>query len=71
MRDLDAALSEQLAFIFDLLGIGVFRDGVTTVKGEISEPLASRRELVKRFGVEEDFYRAIKSADKVVKMVRG
>ena len=71
MRDLDAALSEQLAFIFDLLGIGAFRDGVTAVKGEISEPLASRRELVKRFGVEEDFYRAIKSADKVVKMVRG
>jgi len=71
LRDLDAALTEQLEFVFELLGAGMFRDAVTAVKGEISEPLASRRELVKRYGLEDNFYRSIKSADRVVKMVRG
>jgi hypothetical protein len=71
LRDLDTALTEQLEFVFDLLGKGMFRDAVTAVKGEISEPLASRRELVKRYGLEENFHKTIKSADRVVKMVRG
>jgi len=71
LRDLDTAMTEQLEFVFDMLGKGAFRDAVTAVKGEISEPLASRRELVKRYGLEENFHKTIKSADRVVKMVRG
>ncbi len=71
LRDLDKALSEQLEFLFDLLGIGAYRDGVTAVKGEVAEPLAAHRELVKRFGIEESFSAAVKRSAKVVKMVRG
>ncbi len=71
LRDLDTMLSEQLEFIFDLLGVQSFRTGVAAVKREISEPLATRRELVKRYGIEDNLYQTIKRADKVVKMVRG
>ncbi|HOD65315.1 MAG TPA: DUF4388 domain-containing protein [candidate division Zixibacteria bacterium] len=70
-RDLDDALAEQLQFIFELLGVGAYRDGVTTVKGEISEPLATRRDLVKRYAIEENFNQAVKRSARVVKMVRG
>jgi len=71
MMQLEQMLAEQLEHVFQLLGVGAFREAVTSVKKEISEPLAVRRELVKRYGIEDTFYRTLKSADKVVKMVRG
>ena len=71
MMQLEQMLAEQLEHIFQLLGVGAFREAVTSVKKEISEPLAVRRELVKRYGIEDTFYRTLKRADKVVKMVRG
>ena len=52
-------------------GTGPFRETVTKVKREISEPLATRRELVKSYGIEDNFYGILKQADKVVKLVRG
>ena len=48
-----------------------YRETVTRVKKEISSPLAVRRELVKRYGIEGSLYGAVKSADKVVKLLRG
>ncbi len=71
MMQLEQVLSEQLEYAFRLLGYGGFRDTITKVKKEISEPLAVRRELVKRYGIEDTFYRTLKRADRVVKMVRG
>ena len=71
MMQLEQMLTEQLEHVFQLLGVGAFREAVTSVKKEISEPLAVRRELVKRYGIEDTFYRTLKRADKVVKMVRG
>ncbi len=68
---LEKMLSEQLLYVYQLLGINTFRDTVTGVKKEIAEPLATRRELVKRYHIEDDFYGTIKKADKMVKMVRG
>ena len=68
---LDSMLSEQLEYVYQLLGIGIFRQAMAKVKKEISEPLAARRELVKRYGIEDGFYTTLKRADKVVKMVRG
>lgn len=70
-RELDEALADQLQFIFELLGIGAYRDGITAVKGQISEHLAARRDLLKRYGIEEDFSHALKRSAKVVKLVRG
>jgi len=70
LAGLEAMLSEQLEYVFRLLGQGVFRHAANSVKKEISEPLSTRRELVKRFGLDEDFYRTLRRADKVVKMVR-
>ena len=64
-------LSEQLEYVFQLLGDGVYRHAVSKVKKEIAEPIAFSRELVKRYAIDENFYKSIKRADKVVKMVRG
>ncbi|MFC1475292.1 DUF4388 domain-containing protein [Candidatus Zixiibacteriota bacterium] len=68
---LESMLSEQLEYVFQLLGKGIYRDAMVQVKKEISEPLALRRELVKRYGLDENFYKSLKRADKVIKMVRG
>lgn len=71
MSGLDAMLTEQLEFIYQLLGSGQFKDAMGAVKKEISEPLAIRRELVTKYGLEEQFYKTINRADKVVKKIRG
>jgi hypothetical protein len=71
MNALDRMLSEQLVFVYDLLGVGTYRESINRVKKEITGPLAQRRELVQRFGIEDTFYGTIKRADKVVKLVRG
>ncbi len=68
---LEQMLTEQMEFVYQFLGAGPFRDAMTHVKKEISEPLAVRRELVKRYALEESFYKTLKRADKVVKMLRG
>jgi len=71
MTELENMLTEQLEYVFQLLGMGAFREVMIKVKKEISQPLATRRELVKRYGIEDTFYKTLKRADKVVKMVRG
>jgi len=71
MDGLHSMLAEQLEYVYQMLGIGIYREAVVQVKKEISEPLALRRELVKRYNIDESFYKTIKRADKVVKMVRG
>lgn len=71
MSSLEKMLSDQLLYVYRLLGVGAFRDTVTRVKMEIAEPLASRRDLVKRYHLEEEFYGSIKKADKIVKLLRG
>jgi hypothetical protein len=71
LGSLEKMLSEQLIHVYRLLGQGLFRETVTGVKKEIAEPLATRRELVKRYRLEENFYGTVKRADKTVKMLRG
>jgi hypothetical protein len=71
MSGLERMLSEQLLFTYQLLGIGPYRESMSRVKREISEPLAVRRELVKRYALDEHFYGTIKRTDKIVKTVRG
>jgi hypothetical protein len=70
MGALESMLSEQLEYVFRLLGSGAYRKAMSNVKKEISQPLATRRELVKRFNLDENFYQTLKRADKVVKMIR-
>jgi len=68
---LTGMLTEQLEYVFMLLGEGSFRSTLNGVKREISEPLARRRELVKKYGIENDYYKSLRTAEKVVHMVRG
>jgi len=71
MAGLERMLSEQLVYVYQLLGIGAFRSVTAGVKKEIADPLASRRDLVKRYCLEDNFYGTIRRADKTVKIVRG
>ncbi len=68
---LEQTLTEQLVFVYRMLGQGIYRDATVAVKREISEPLAMRRELVKKYGLEDGFYGSIHRAEKIVKLVRG
>ncbi len=71
MSSLHKMLSEQLIYVYELLGVGPYRETLASVKREISEPLAKHRELLKRWDIEDNFYSSMKQADKVVKLVRG
>ena len=71
LSGLENMLSEQLEYVFQLLGDGKYRDAVGLVKKEIAEPMAVRRELVKRYSLDDNFFKSIKRADKVIKMIRG
>ena len=64
-------LSEQLVFVYQILGSSSFQTSLLKVKREIAEPLARDRELVKRYDIEGSFYATLKQADKIVRMVRG
>ncbi len=68
---LEEMLNEQLEFIFVQLGQGPFREAVGHVKKEISEPLAMRRELVKKYRLDENFYDSIKKAERTIKLLSG
>ncbi len=71
MSGLSTMLSEQLEQVFMLLGLGTFQNSLSAVKREISEPLAKKRDLVKKYGLENEYYKSLKRAEKVVRMVRG
>ena len=71
MGALEASLADDLDAIFRFMGVGIYRGALNRVKKEISAPLASRRELVKRFQIDENFYSAIERADRLVRVARG
>lgn len=68
---LEDMLNEQLEYIFTHLGQGTFRTAVGQVKKEISEPLAMRRELVKKYRLDENFYETIRKAERTLKILSG
>jgi hypothetical protein len=68
---LEEMLNEQLEYIYIQLGEGPFREAVGRVRKEISEPLAIRRELVKKFRLDENFYDSIRKAERTIKMLSG
>jgi Domain of unknown function (DUF4388) len=71
MAALENMLSNQLEYVFYFLGQGIYRQAVGSVKKEISEPLALRRELVKKYQLDENLMNTVKKADRVVKLVKG
>ncbi|MCH7879720.1 MAG: hypothetical protein IH914_10460, partial [candidate division Zixibacteria bacterium] len=71
MNALESMLSDQLELVFRFLGRGQYHSAVSAVKKEISEPLAARRELVKRYQIDKNFYAALRRADRVVKSAIG
>ncbi len=68
---LEDMLHEQLSYIYVRLGRGPFREAVGGVKKEISEPLAMRRELVKKYRLDENFYDSIKKAERTIRIISG
>jgi hypothetical protein len=68
---LEGALHEQLQYVYLQFGMGAYQEAVGRVKKEISEPLAVRREVVKRYQLDENFYDSIRKAERTIKMVSG
>ncbi len=68
---LEDMLHQQLEYIFDRLGQELFHEAIGHVKKEISEPLALRRELVKKYRLDENLYDSIRKAERTVKMLTG
>ncbi len=71
MTALENMLSNQLEYVFYFLGLGAYRQVTTVIKKEISEPLALRRELVKKFRIDDNLMNSVKKSDRVVKLVKG
>jgi len=71
MSGLEDMLSEQLIQVYQLLGAGPYHYAASRVKKEIAEPLALRRDLVRKYKVEDSFYGSLRRAEKVVQLVRG
>ncbi|MDD4050849.1 MAG: DUF4388 domain-containing protein [candidate division Zixibacteria bacterium] len=68
---LESMLNEQLEYVFLQLGQGPFREAVGRVKKEISEPLAVRRELVKKFRLDDNFYDMLHKTERTIKIITG
>lgn len=68
---LEDMLHEQLEYIFIHLGQGPFQEAIGSVKKEISEPLAVRREIVKKYQLDENFYDSIRKAERTIRMISG
>lgn len=71
MSSLETMLTDQLELAFRFVGSRQYRNAVSRVKKEISEPLAARRELVKRYQIDENFYTALHRAERIVKSAIG
>ena len=71
MNALENMLTNQLEYVFYFLGEGIYRQTIGKIRKEISEPLALRRELVKRYHIDENLMSSVKKADRVVKLVKG
>ena len=71
MSSLETMLTDQLELVFRFVGSRQYRNAVSRVKKEISEPLAARRELVKRYQIDENFYTALHRAERIVKAAIG
>lgn len=71
MSALENMLSNQLEYVFYFLGSGIYHQAVGKVKKEISEPLALRRELVRKFQIDENLLNSVRKADRVIRLVKA
>lgn len=71
MSALEHMLDNQLEYVFYFLGSGIYRRAVGRVKKEITEPLALKREMVKRFHIDENLDKSIRKAAMVVNLMKG
>jgi hypothetical protein len=71
MSALEHMLGNQLEYVYYFLGKGPYRQAVGTVRKEITEPMALRREMVKRYHIDENLFKSMKKADRVVRLMRG
>ncbi len=71
MSALEHMLDNQLEYVFYFLGSGIYRQAASRVKKEVTEPLALKRELVKKFQIDENLDRSLKKAAMVVNLMKG
>jgi hypothetical protein len=68
---MESMLTEQLEYVYQLLGEGPYRRTASQVKMLMTEPLAQHRELLKKYHFDENFFQSLRQAERVVNMVRG
>ncbi|MBD3218487.1 MAG: DUF4388 domain-containing protein, partial [candidate division Zixibacteria bacterium] len=59
LSGLNQILSEQMSMVYSLLGSNVRRQVASEIKKEIAMPLAEKREINKKFGIEKDLVRSL------------
>ncbi len=60
LSGLNQILMEQMTLVQNLLGTNVRRQVMSEIKKEIAMPLAEKRDVNKKYGIETDFVRALK-----------
>ena len=61
LSGLNLIVQEQMELIDSLLGKHVRRQVISEIKKEIAMPLAEKRNINKKYGIENDLYRALKA----------
>lgn len=59
LTGLNQILNEQMSMLYSLLGENVHRQVISEIKKEIAMPLAEKREINRKFGIESDLVRAM------------
>ncbi len=59
LTGLNQILTEQMSMVYSLLGSNVRKQVISEIKKEIAMPLAEKREINKKFGIESDLVRAL------------
>jgi hypothetical protein len=61
LSGLNLIVQEQMELVDSLLGKHVRRQVISEIKKEIAMPLAEKRNINKKYGIENDLYRALKA----------
>jgi hypothetical protein len=64
LSGLNHILAEQLAFVRSLLGANILRTVESDIKKEISTPVAERRKINSKYGLESDVFQVLNDSKK-------
>jgi len=66
LSGLNQILVEQMSLLQSYLGQNIRRQVISEIKKEVAMPLAEKRDINKKYGIESDLFRALKEYRQVV-----